>query len=184
MIHHLEQAFEVDLKSRTFFKPNTGLEMIVTEIDEGFIYEDNGVTVIPFDVSYLTRIDEPCFGFRVDYNGRSVVISGDTRFCDNLFKYSVGVDLLVHEVAAIPLDDGVEDRYNHIVTVHTNPEEAGEIFSRLKPRLAVFNHVALFRGVSDEEVLMRAREIYDGALVMGSDLMSFVIGDKIQVINR
>ena len=184
MIYHIEQAFEVDLKSRTFFKPNTGLRLIVTEIEEGFIYEDNEVRVTPFEVSHLTRIGEPCFGFRVDYNGKSVVISGDTRYCENLFKYSVGVDLLIHEVAAIPLDDGVEDRYNHIVTVHTTPEEAGEIFSKLKPKLAVFNHVALFRGVSDEEVMMRTREIFDGALVMGRDLMSFEIGDTLEVINR
>jgi hypothetical protein len=40
-----------------------------------------------------------------------------------------------------------------VVKVHTLPEEAGQIFEELKPKLAVFNHVALFRGVSDEEVM-------------------------------
>ena len=184
MVDHIEEAFTVDKKSRLRFTPNTGLELVTTEIEEGFIYENNGVKITVFDVSHLTRINEPCFGYRIDYGGRSVVVSGDTRYCENLLEYSRDVDLLVHEVAAVPLDDGVVDRFDSVVKVHTVPEEAGEIFSVLKPKLAVFSHVALFRGVSDEEVMRRARVVYDGPLVMGRDLMSFTIGDKIQVINR
>ena len=140
--------------------------------------------LLPFFVSHLTRINEPCFGFRIDYDGRSVVMSGDTRYCENLFKYSRGVDLLVHEVAAIPLDDCLFDRFDRVVKVHTLPEEAGEIFSELKPKLAVFNHVALFRGVTDDEVMKRTRTIYDGPLIMGRDLMTFEIDEKIRVSNR
>jgi len=184
MITHLEEAFTVDKKSRVRFTPNTGLELITTEIEEGFIYEKNGVKVTPFDVSHLTRINEPCFGYRIDYDGKSVVVSGDTRYCENLLKYSRDVDLLVHEVAAVPLDDGVVDRFDSVVKVHTVPEEAGKVFRELKPKLAVFNHVALFRGVSDDEVLRRTREVFNGPLVMGRDLMTFEIGNKITIINR
>jgi ribonuclease Z len=71
-----------------------------------------------------------------------------------------------------------------VVKVHTLPEEAGQIFKELKPKLAVFNHVALFRGVSDEEVMRRTRSIYDGPLVMGRDLMTFYIGDEVKITNR
>ena len=70
--------------------------------------------------------------------------------------------MLIHEVAAFPLDDGVADRFDRVVKVHKVPEEAGEIFSLLKPKLAVFNHVALFRGVSEEVVLRRTRAVYSG----------------------
>lgn len=184
MINHIEQAFSVDKKSRSVFIPNTGLELVTTEIEEGYIYENNGVKVTPFDVSHLTRINEPCLGFRIDYDDRSVVLSGDTRVCENLFKYSRDVDLLVHEVAAIPLDDGVVDRFDRVVKVHTVPEEAGEIFSEVKPKLAVFNHVALFRGVSDDDVMSRTRKVYSGLSVMGRDLMTFEIGNEIRIINR
>jgi ribonuclease Z len=184
MIDHLEEAFKVDKKSRTIFVPNTGLELVTKEIDEGYIYEEKGVKVTPFNVSHLTRINEPCFGYRIDYEGRSVVLSGDTRYCQNLLKYSRNVDLLVHEVAAVPLDDGIVDRFDRVVMVHTLPEEAGQIFKELKPKLAVFNHVALFRGVSDEEVMRRTRSIYDGPLVMGRDLMTFYIGDEVKITNR
>jgi ribonuclease Z len=184
MINHLEEAFTVDKKSRQVFIPNTGLELITTEIEEGYIYENNGVKITPFDVSHLTRINEPCLGYRIDYDGRSAVVSGDTRYCENLLKYSRNVDLLVHEIAAIPLDDGVVDRFDRVVKVHTVPEEAGEILTMLNPKLAVFNHVALFRGVSDDEVVRRTRAVYDGHLVMGRDLMSFEIEEEVKVINR
>ena len=184
MMTHLEQAFSVDKKSRMRFIPNTGLQLDTTEIEEGFIYEENGIRITPFDVSHLTRINEPCLGFRIDYDGRSVVISGDTRYCDNMLRYSKDVDLLVHEVAAIPLDDGIVDRFDSVVKVHTIPEEAGEIFSILKPKLAVFNHVALFRSVSEEDVMRRTKSVYSGPLVMGEDLMTFEIGESVRVINR
>lgn len=185
MMEHLEKAFTVDLKSRSVFVPNTGLEIITHEIDEGFIYNVNGLKITLFNVPHLTRIKEPCFGYRLDYGGRSVVISGDTRYSENLLKYSRNVDLLVHEIAALPLNDDVADRFNRVVTVHTGPEEAGKIFSQLNPRLAVLNHVALFHDVTGEEVMERIKSHYDGPVLMGKDLMNFIITETEvkQVIN-
>ena len=41
---------------------------------------------------------KPALGYRVDYRGRSVAMSGDTKPSDNLIKFSQGVDVLIHEV--------------------------------------------------------------------------------------
>jgi hypothetical protein len=38
---------------------------------------------------------------RIEFNGRSVLISGDTRLNQNVIKYGAGVDLLLHEVLAV-----------------------------------------------------------------------------------
>ncbi len=59
----------------------------------------------------------------MDYGGRSVVISGDTRPSDNLVKYAKGVDLLIHEVF-MAATTAVTAQY------HTLPEQAGDLFTR------------------------------------------------------
>lgn len=40
---------------------------------------------------------EPAYGFRIDYKGRSAVISGDTVYSENLIRVAEGADILFHE---------------------------------------------------------------------------------------
>jgi ribonuclease Z len=60
------------------------------------VYEANGVAVTAFLVDHGQV--KPAFGYRIDYQGRSLVISGDTKPSENLVKHSQGVDLLIHEL--------------------------------------------------------------------------------------
>ena len=128
--------------------------------------------------------DEPSFGFRVDYGKRSIVVSGDTCYSENLIKYSMGVDLLIHEVAAGPLGETLPDRYRAPLNHHTLPEECGRVFSLVKPKLAVYNHVIQFQGVSLEEMRVRTKKEYDGPVVFGKDLMQIEVDDSIKILNR
>ena len=112
------------------------------------------------------------------------MISGDTVCSDNLVKCSKNVDLLVHEVAAAPLNKDVPEGIEFVLSYHTSPEECGMIFSKVHPKLAVFNHVLLFMGVSLDEVLKRTREGYDGSVVIGEDMMKVEIGDSVEVITN
>jgi ribonuclease Z len=50
------------------------------------VYQSAGVKVSAFLVDHHPV--EPAFGYRVDYRGRSVAISGDTRPSDNLVKFA------------------------------------------------------------------------------------------------
>ncbi len=58
------------------------------------------------------------------------------------------------------------------------PDEAGTVFSRVKPRLAVYYHFVLLGtptipAVTEKEVLDMTRKTYAGPLVIGEDLMAF-----------
>jgi len=191
MMMYLEKAFEVDVKVRDDLtryydghRRSEGLRMVVSEIDEGFVYEENGVRVVPFRVNHHDLYsDEPSLGYRVEYEGRSVVISGDTRLCENLIRFSEGVDLLVHEVAAGPLGEELPDRWRIPLSHHTLPEECGGVFSRVMPRLAVYYHIIQFQGVSLEEMMARTREEYDGPVVFGEDLMRIKVGETVKVLS-
>ena len=107
------------------------------------VFERDGVEVIAFEVDHGDAI-KPAYGYRINYKGRSVLISGDTRRSDNLLKFARGVDLLIHEVA-IGNDDAVAANpgFRAILAHHVTPVEAGALFAIAKPKLAVYSHLVV-----------------------------------------
>lgn len=73
--------------------------MTVTRVlKEGVLYQEGSVIIIAFFVDHAAFIDA-AFGFRLDYHRHFVIISGHTRYCDNLIKYAKDMEDLIHEVA-------------------------------------------------------------------------------------
>lgn len=183
MMSHLEQAYEYDIKIRILdnLAAPAGALIVAEDIAEGFVYEKDGVRVTVFNVDHAPI--EPAFGYRIDYAGRSVVLSGDTRPSANLIRNAQGVDLLVHEVT-------VPETYRRagvapelaktIIDHHTTPEQAGEVFSKTKPRLAVFSHIAR-PSATEQDILPPTRNTYAGPVEVGEDLMVIEVGEKITV---
>lgn len=180
MMDGLEQAYAWDIQARTADQnlPKAGVAIEATEISEGVVYERNGVKVTAFEVDHGPLL-KPAFGYRIDYDGRSVVISGDTKFSENLIKFASGVDLLIHQVAMAKeelLQTSIIVRA--ILAHHTKPEEAGVVFTRSKPKLAVFYHIVLqgtpqFPAPTEDDVVNKTRTTYSGPPVVSEDLMSF-----------
>lgn len=162
----------------------------VTEFQQGVIYDRDGVKVTAITVDHGELLN-PAFGFRVDYGGRSVTVSGDTRFSENLISQASGSDLLIHQVAAVRPELLKNPVIKVILAHHTKPDEAGVVFSRVKPRLAVFYHFVLLGmpgtpPVNEKDVFEQARQTYDGPLLIGEDLMAFRLdaGSVVQIAPR
>lgn len=183
MMSHLVQAFDYDIKIRLFddrASPD-GVIIEAKDIVEGVVYEKNGVKVTAFEVDHEPI--KPAFGYRVDYGGRSVVLSGDTKPSANLVKYSQGVDLLIHEVASPELLKTTGRKAEWIQSIidhHTTPEQAGEIFSKVKPRLAVYSHIVL-PSATEKDLIPATRKTYAGRVELGEDLMVIDVGENIEV---
>ena len=161
--------------------------MIAHDVVQGVVYERNGVKVTAFDVDHGAP-KMPAFGYRIDCAGRSVVISGDTRPSDNLVRFAEGTDVLIHEVmAARPEAISRSEILRRTAGSHTSPEEAGRVFERVKPRLAVYKHIGLMAAAPSaitglaESLIPRTRTIYAGPLEVGEDLMTIEIGDRVEV---
>jgi ribonuclease Z len=151
------------------------------DINPGVSYEQNGVKITAIEVDHAPV--EPAYGYRVDFNGRSVVLSGDTRTSENLIRAAQGVDLLVHEVVSPEtfIRAGVNaERTKSVVAHHVTPEQAGEVFARTKPRLAVYSHIVLPTATNDD-LILGTRKTYDGPLEVGEDLMVIEVGKDIVV---
>jgi ribonuclease Z len=181
MIKYLRLAFAFDIKIREGDDKaaDEGSRILVTEIQQGTIYDKDGVKVIAFEVDHYPVV--PAFGYRIEYNGHSVVLSGDTRFSENLIRFAKGTDLLIHEVAIAPDTLSKTDPKYNILNHHSTPEQTARVFNTVKPKLAVYSHIVKLYGGTEQEILKRAKTDYSGPLLMGEDLMSFSINDKVSV---
>ncbi len=181
MIEYLQKAFVFDIKIRIEDDkaPEEGSKLLAAEIQQGVVYENNGVKVIAFLVDHYPVV--PAFGYRVEYKGHSVVLSGDTRYSENLIKYARGTDLLIHEVAIAPDTLSKSDSKYNILAHHTTPEQAAKVFNEVKPKLAAYSHIVKMYGQNEQELLKRTKVKYSGPIIIGEDLMSFSIGDSVSV---
>ena len=185
----MRQAFEPNIQIRIADEklPEDGVKFDVKEFSgNGVIFNEQGLVVTAFAVNHGELI-KPSYGYRIDYGERSVVISGDTRFDENLIEMARGTDVLIHEVAAAhPELISFDERIQLILDHHTTPEEAGIVFSRATPKLAVYTHFVLLSGpgvpeVTLEELVERTRKNYSGPLQIGEDLMRLEIGETVQI---
>ena len=149
------------------------------------VFERNGLKVTAFKVDHDPA--SPAYGYRFEYRGRIVVVSGDTSKSDNLAKHAAGADLLIHDViaknllqmAASNLDQAGNKRRakmsRDIMTYHASPPEVAAIAASAKVETLVFTHMvpppnspqieqAFLRGVSD---------IFKGKVVLATDGMRF-----------
>ncbi|MDZ7627594.1 MAG: MBL fold metallo-hydrolase [Parvularculaceae bacterium] len=98
------------------------------------VLEEGGLKVTAFPVKH-DPVDA-AVGYRFDYQGRSVVISGDTAYSESLVAAAKGADVLIHEAQANHMVAKMRDAaakagnatlakiFDDIPTYHTTPVEA------------------------------------------------------------
>jgi ribonuclease Z len=168
------------------------------EIAEGshasqVVIQQDGVTVSAFPVNHTPV--RPAVGYRFDYGGRSLVISGDTAPSPVLEKYSHGVDVLFHEglqpeMVAILRD--ATARHNRLAgakimgdipSYHTRPEDAARIAQAAGVGHLIFYHTIppLPMSFMNAAFLGDAPKIYNGPITVSKDgtMVSLPAGTKI-----
>jgi ribonuclease Z len=178
MMQHMQETFAFDIHMRRDVDEKSsaeGITVVSHDIEPGVVFDEQGVKVTAFLVDHGPVA--PAFGYRVDYRGHSVVLSGDTRVSENLVRVAQGVDVLVHEVVD-PDTIRARGRGNAeaIIAHHTTPEEAGGIFTRVKPRLAVYSHAP-----NTDAVIAKTRKTYAGPLQGAEDMLTIDIGQQVTV---
>jgi ribonuclease Z len=184
MMSHLEKAYEADIQFRlgnNEHNSSEGVVLLAHEIHGGIVYEKDGVKVSAFEVDHGPV--KPAFGYRVEFGGRSVALSGDTRPSEALIQHAQGVDVLIHEVFVPETLEGAAispDAAKRVLALHTTPEQAGAVFSRAKPKLAVYSHICLPTATATE-LIPATRKTYAGPLEVGEDLMVIDVDEQVRV---
>jgi ribonuclease Z len=189
LMFHLEKAYAADIKIRMQDIPPkdpNGIAVTAQEFDrDGVVYDKGGVKVTAFEVDHGPAA-RPAYGYRIDHDGRSAVISGDTTYNENVAKYATGCDLLIHEVACARPELANDVDFLRIASHHTVPEMAGKVFAKARPKLVAYTHFILrstakVAAPTLDDVIAQTRQTYDGPVELGEDLMSFEIGDTVTV---
>jgi ribonuclease Z len=157
---------------------------VLDETKGTVVFQTEDLKVTAFLVDH--RPVEPAFGYRFDYKGRSVVISGDTLPSESLRRQAERVDLLLHEAlqpemlriisqASIARSKVIAKVTTDILTYHTFPEEAARI-----ARDANVRHLVLFHiipptpmAIFNSAFLGDSKKYYQGPITIGVDGMLF-----------
>lgn len=183
MVNGMKAMYGHDIACRGGPSAKSNIEQVeVAEFDEGVVFTDGAVTVTAFTVEHCDG--NPAVGFRVDCEGSSVVISGDTIYTDSLVRHARGCDVLIHNVIAA--SDEYLQRFptkQRVLAKLASPEECARAFIETGARAAVFTHVILL-GSTEAELMQRTRAMgYAGPLIIAQDRVRIDIGDTITVVD-
>lgn len=153
-----------------------GYRVDVRETTGGTVYDSAGVTITAIKVPHGEW--EHAFAYRIAARGRTILISGDTRYSEAIVQAAADVDVLVHEVypesrAAPENRPGGELWPRYLREVHTSDVELGRIAAVARPKLLVLSHV-IFMGATEQEILDGIRRGgFRGRVVFAGDLERF-----------
>lgn len=149
----------------------------VYEYTEGQVWDDGGVRITAAPTDH--RPVEPTLGFRVEYDGATVVLAGDTVPCASLDALAAGADALVHTVIRADLVAQIPvQRLRDILDYHSSVEQAAATAARAGVGTLVLTHYvpALVPGQEDQWRALAAGE-FSGPIEIGNDLHRVSVGN-------
>jgi len=175
MVDGMKKMLGWHMDAFSVFPVGQGHDIEVNEFDfrdnGGVIYNENGVEVIHWQRSHAK---DGASGYRLNWNGMSVVWTGDGRPSELDLEYAAGADVYITEAQTelVAISSGVQGvppflgRYT-IDTHHTPAYAAGYLASKIKPRLFMTTHMP-FDPYINEETVAEVREHWKGPFHFGA----------------
>ncbi|BBX53040.1 ribonuclease Z [Mycolicibacterium poriferae] len=142
----------------------------VEEVTDGVVWGRDGVaiTVAPTD----HRPVAPTIGFRIEHNGASVVLAGDTVPCPTLDALAAGAGALVHTVIRKDLVDAMPmQRIRDICDYHSTVEQAADTAARAGVGILILTHyVPPIAPGQEDDWRALAATVFDRQIEIGEDL--------------
>lgn len=150
----------------------------VEEVTDGVVWGRDGVRISVGSTDH--RPVEPTIGFRIEFDGASVVVAGDSVPCAGLDALTTGADALVHTVIRKDLVQLVPNqRLRDILDYHSSVEQAANTAARAGVRTLILTHYVppLAPGQEDAWRALAATE-FDGTVELGDDLHRVEVNAK------
>jgi ribonuclease Z len=147
----------------------------VVEIAPGTVLDEGGVRITAARTDH--RPVEPTLGYRVESDGKAVVIAGDTVPCAGLDELCAGADVYVQTVLRDDLVRMVPmPRFVETIDYHSTVEQAAQTAARAGASTLVLTHQIPTPGPGTaEDWIARARAHFGGDVVFGDDLTSISV---------
>ena len=185
-VHALNGAYRTAHHGPAIAPPSGfGLAAHQFEVPDGdgtvIVLDRDGLRITAFTVNHEPV--RPAVGYRFEYEGRSIVVSGDTAKSENLVRVSTGADVLVHEarsprlvgvleeVARASGRDAPAQLFHDTASYHTSPSDAADEASQAHVHALVFTHFIppVPMGSLEGPFLGDARQHFSGPLFMARD---------------
>ena len=176
----LQQAYARDIAVRVAEEGRLPLEPLIAvhEVEhDGEVYRDERVRVTAAVVNHGAM--KPAFAYRFDTPDRSIVISGDTTYDENLIRLARGADLLVHEALylagldrLLALTNNASHLREHVLTTHTPTDDVGKVAAAAGVKSLVLTHLvpAADPSITDDLWLAGVKRNFGGPATVGRDL--------------
>ncbi len=148
----------------------------VHEYTDGQVWDSAGVRITAAPTDH--RPVEPTLAFRVEHDGRSVVLAGDTVPCATLDGLARGTDVLVHTAIRKDLVEQMPaQRIRDILDYHSSVQQAAATAARAGVGTLVLTHYVppLMPGQEEQWRALAAAE-FDGRIELGDDLLRVPVG--------
>jgi ribonuclease BN (tRNA processing enzyme) len=112
------------------------------------------------------------YGYRIDYDGGSLVLSGDTTYAESIVALARGADVLVHEAHMAderPANPRYAPIWDAIAAIHATPEQAGRAAREAQVRRLIVTH--LKPDIDPEAIKRRCASEFDGEVTVAHDLL-------------
>jgi len=195
MAYKLDTEYRIAHHGRDTMIPEAGTPISKTiELqntnERKLVFDKNGLKVYAFEVDHNPV--NPALGYRIEYEGNIVVITGDTIKTENLVKHCAKADLLFCEAISYEmlnnLISGVKklklDRIAKILTdiqdYHMEPKVAAELATEANVKKLIIVHITPpLTNVNAEKIYLQGiDEIFKGEIILGKDLMKFKLDPK------
>ncbi|MFO7797390.1 MAG: MBL fold metallo-hydrolase [Promethearchaeati archaeon] len=164
--------------------------LIENKDERKLCFERNKLKVFAFLVDHSPI--EPAFGYRIEYKGNVIAITGDTVKTENLANHCQDADILFSEAISYKMLNNIVsgakklkfDRYAKILTdiqnYHMNPVKAGELAKDANAKKLVFVHITPYlpNEKAEKMYLNGVKEVFDGEIILGKDRMKFHLEPK------
>jgi len=148
-------------------------------------FDRNGLKAWAFRVDHFPA--KPAIGFRFEYKGKKVVITGDTKQTGTLARHADKADLFICEaldantihlaarVAKEADQPSLSKIFTDITDYHLTPIQAAEIAQKAGVKKLVFYHVTppLSNFILKRRYLKGVKDAYNGDVEIGEDGMTF-----------
>lgn len=172
----------VDMDARTIAFPGT----------TGLVLRKGGLTITAIRVHHPPAT--PAYGYRFDFGGRSIVVSGDTAPDEDLARAAKGTDVLVHEALSPEMVSDMDKilsangqlrsaKIMHdIPDYHTSPVDAARISNEAGAKLLVYTHLLpiLPNMLAERLFLHGVHDVRPNGVIVGEDgvLIRLTAGEK------
>jgi len=154
------------------------------------IFDRNELKVYAFEVDHSPV--KPALGYRIEFKGNIVAITGDTIKTENLVKHSKNADILFSEAISYdmlkPVIAGAQkgnlSRLVKILTdiqeYHMEPVVAAELAKEADVKKIVYVHIVppLPNKLAEKTYLKGVSDVFNGEIVLGEDNMKFRLDPK------